>query len=47
MKGEGDMFQPGSLRVVWGLNTDNGKEHGNYYIKIGYILGFNMGVIYG
>ena len=24
---------------IWGLYRDNGKENGNYYIIIGYILG--------
>ena len=27
------------MRYVLGLYRDNGKENGNYYIIIGYILG--------
>ena len=27
------------IGVLMGLYWDNGKENGNYYIKIGFILG--------
>ena len=28
-----------TTRLLLGLYRDNGKENGNYYIRIGYILG--------
>ena len=31
--------------VILGLYRDNGKENGNYYIIIGYILGLYWGCI--
>ena len=31
--------------VIYGLYRDNGKENGNYYIIIGYILRVCIGVI--
>ena len=27
------------IGVIWGLYRNNGKEHGNYFIRTGYILG--------
>ena len=34
-------FCPLPYLAYWGNIGDHGKEHGNYYIIIGYILGFS------
>ena len=39
----GFIWQLQIIRVIKGLYRDNGKENGNYYIIIGYKLGFHMG----
>ena len=31
-----------NIRVILGLYRDNGKENGNYYILMGYMLGFHF-----
>ena len=36
----------GIMRYILGLYRDNGKENGNYYIIIGYILGL-YGSLFG
>ena len=30
---------------IWGIYWDNGKEKGNYYSIIGYILGILIGIV--
>ena len=32
------------MGVIWGLYVDNGRENENYYIIMGYILGYILGL---
>ena len=39
----GDAYYQCNIRAILGLYRDNGKENGNYYSIIGYILGLCWG----